>query len=203
MIKLPPQINGMNVGPTRLRWSCVLQAATVPQSFDGGLKGELSPIAPPSKQKKTKMFTKIPLLATLSVFATIVVAVSAATSSVPELIPGPGLPSLESLNLTSADLYAMGPPPALSKYAASSVGQTLTAWMLVVGARSADYTAICQTYSTAAVNDVIACFNYLVSIGNNACAVTNPDLVTWFCESGTAAISGSNTSGEPTVSSTW
>ncbi|KAF8557143.1 hypothetical protein OG21DRAFT_1407725 [Imleria badia] len=136
------------------------------------------------------MFTRIPVLAALSVFATAVVAVPAATSSVPEVIPGPGLPSLESLNLTSADLYAMGPPPAASEY------------LLLVGARSADYTAVCQTYSTAAVNDVIACFNYLVSIGNNACAVTNPDLITWFCESGTAAISGSNTSGQPTVSST-
>jgi hypothetical protein len=29
---------------------------------------------------------------------------------VPEVIPGPGLPSLESLGLTSADLYAMGMP---------------------------------------------------------------------------------------------
>lgn len=32
-----------------------------------------------------------------------------AAATVPEVIPGPGLPSLESLNLTSQDLYAMGP----------------------------------------------------------------------------------------------
>jgi hypothetical protein len=30
--------------------------------------------------------------------------------AIPEVIPGPGLPSLASLNLTSADLYAMGKP---------------------------------------------------------------------------------------------
>lgn len=28
----------------------------------------------------------------------------------PEVIPGPGLPSLKELNLTSAQLHAMGPP---------------------------------------------------------------------------------------------
>ena len=32
-----------------------------------------------------------------------------AAATVPEVIPGPGLPSLESLNLTSQDLHAMGP----------------------------------------------------------------------------------------------
>ena len=61
------------------------------------------------------MFTRIPLLAALSMFATAVVTVPAAMSSVPEVIPGPGLPSLESLGLTLADLYAMGPPLAPSK----------------------------------------------------------------------------------------
>lgn len=30
----------------------------------------------------------------------------------PEVIPGPGLPSLAELNLTSAQLYEMGPPDA-------------------------------------------------------------------------------------------
>ena len=61
------------------------------------------------------MFTQIPLLAVLSMFATAVVAVPVATSSIPEVIPGPGLPSLESLGRTLANLYAMGPPLAPSK----------------------------------------------------------------------------------------
>ena len=71
------------------------------------------------------MFTRIPLLAALNMFATAVVAVPAATSSVPEVIPGPGLPSLESLGLTSADLYAMGPPSAPSKYTTPLVTRRL------------------------------------------------------------------------------
>ena len=71
------------------------------------------------------MFTQIPLLAALSMFATAVVTVPAATSSIPEVIPGLGLPSLESLGLTSADLYAMGPPLAPSKCTTPSVTRRL------------------------------------------------------------------------------
>ena len=67
------------------------------------------------------MFTQIPLLAALSMFTTAVVAVPVATSSIPEVIPGLGLPSLESLGLTLADLYAMGPPLVLSKCTTLSV----------------------------------------------------------------------------------
>ena len=38
-----------------------------------------------------------------------------AVQSYPEVIPGPGLPSLESLNLTSAQLYEMPlPKPSMS-----------------------------------------------------------------------------------------
>ncbi len=36
--------------------------------------------------------------------------VMAAPKVYPEVIPGPGLPSLASLNLTSAQLYEMGMP---------------------------------------------------------------------------------------------
>ena len=36
--------------------------------------------------------------------------------SYPELIPGPGLPSLESLNLTVAQLYEMGKPESSMSY---------------------------------------------------------------------------------------
>ena len=32
-----------------------------------------------------------------------------ATADLPEVVPGPGLPSLQSLNLTSEALHAMGP----------------------------------------------------------------------------------------------
>ncbi len=39
-------------------------------------------------------------------------AVAAPPKVYPEVIPGPGLPSLAELNLTSAQLYEMGPPDA-------------------------------------------------------------------------------------------
>lgn len=35
------------------------------------------------------------------------------TSSYPDVVPGPGLPSLESLNLTSEELYSMTLSPGL------------------------------------------------------------------------------------------
>ena len=86
-------------------------------NFDDGFKGEHSSISLIREQKNSRMFTRIPVFAAvLSALSSTVVAVPAARSSVPEVIPGPGLPSLASLNLTSADLYAMGPPPALGKY---------------------------------------------------------------------------------------
>jgi hypothetical protein len=37
-----------------------------------------------------------------------------ARDDVPEVIPGPGLPSLESLGVTSAELHAMGLPDSMS-----------------------------------------------------------------------------------------
>jgi hypothetical protein len=43
-------------------------------------------------------------------------AVPATTPDYPELVPGPGMPTLASLNLTSAGLYGMGPPPSLGKH---------------------------------------------------------------------------------------
>ncbi|KAF8841805.1 hypothetical protein BDN67DRAFT_900721 [Paxillus ammoniavirescens] len=122
------------------------------------------------------MFNKSLLFAaSLCALASAVVAVPATTPDYPELTPGPGMPTLTSLNLTSADLYTMGPPPLKS------------------------YTSVCQTYSTAGVDNVIACFNYLNSIGNNACGVSGDCVI--FCTAGDADISGSNVSGGPSASS--
>jgi len=53
------------------------------------------------------------LLGLASVTAATAAATLVATPKVyPEVIPGPGLPSLAELNLTSAQLYEMGPPDA-------------------------------------------------------------------------------------------
>ncbi|KAF8838063.1 hypothetical protein BDN67DRAFT_982806 [Paxillus ammoniavirescens] len=137
------------------------------------------------------MFSKSPLFAaSLCALASAVVAVPATTPSYPELIPGPGMPSLASLNLTTADLHAMGPPPSLTERAA---GAELDPEL------KKRYTSVCQTYSTGGVDNVIACFNYLNSIGNNACGVSGDNVV--FCTAGDAGVSGSNVSGGPSASS--
>ncbi|KAI0060396.1 hypothetical protein BV25DRAFT_1807463, partial [Artomyces pyxidatus] len=119
----------------------------------------------------------------------------------PTVIPGPGLPSLESLNLTSADLYttdiSLGMYP-LSSCSAVPVQTLIVGLTEARGELEARYTNECFTYTTASVNNVIACFNYLQSIGSNNCGVvSNID----FCEAGDAQISGSNIAGAGEVSS--
>ncbi|KAF9523320.1 hypothetical protein CPB83DRAFT_898897 [Crepidotus variabilis] len=114
----------------------------------------------------------------LFVSATIFIAgVHASPAVYPEVIPGPGLPSLESLGLTSKDLYTT--KPQLTSSSSSSLE-----------ARSASYTDNCFTFTTANVDNTIACYNYLVNIGNNACTVPGDNIV--FCRAGDAAIGGSN-----------
>ncbi|KAJ3968311.1 hypothetical protein EV361DRAFT_785511, partial [Lentinula raphanica] len=98
-----------------------------------------------------------------------------------ELIPGPGLPTLAELNLTSEALYTM--TPKLRAYNS----------LLYL------FTNECFTYTTANVNDVIACFNYLENIGGNSCAVNGDN--SQFCYAGTAQISGSNVSGTSSAAS--
>ncbi|KIJ12783.1 hypothetical protein PAXINDRAFT_14347 [Paxillus involutus ATCC 200175] len=136
------------------------------------------------------MFNKSLLFAALCALTSAVAAVPATTPDYPELVPGPGMPTLASLNLTSAGLYGMGPPPSLAKRTA---GAELDAEL------EKRYTSVCQTYSTAGVDNVIACFNYLTSIGGNACGVSGDWVI--FCTAGDADISGSNVSGGPSASS--
>ncbi|KAF9223912.1 hypothetical protein BS17DRAFT_767105 [Gyrodon lividus] len=128
--------------------------------------------------------------ALLCALTSAVSAVPATTPDYPEVIPGPGLPSLVSLGLTSADLHAMGPPPSLTERTA---GAELDPEL------KKRYTNICQTYSMGGVDNVIACFNYLNSIGNNACGVNGENVV--FCTAGDAGVGGSNISGGPSASS--
>ncbi|KAI0059297.1 hypothetical protein BV25DRAFT_1918544 [Artomyces pyxidatus] len=96
----------------------------------------------------------------------------------PTVVPGPGLPTLAELGITSEELYAR--PPSLQ-------------------ARAALYSPVCQTYSTGDVDDVIACFNYLEAIGGNACTVDGDNVQ--FCYAGDAQVTGSNESGYPSASS--
>jgi len=103
--------------------------------------------------------------------------------SYPEIIPGRGLPSLESLGLTSADLYERG-MPALAR---GNDGLDLESFSLAKRA------ATCETFSVAPLNDVMACFNFLNSIGTHSCSVNGDNAL--FCHAGQAVITGSNVSG--------
>jgi hypothetical protein len=49
----------------------------------------------------------------------------AAPKVYPEVIPGPGLPSLASLNVTSAQLYEMGIPEGKDKTKSPAVAYTI------------------------------------------------------------------------------
>lgn len=57
----------------------------------------------------TKMFSAV-LAAIAALQTASAMAIDDRAAKVPEVIPGPGLPSLKSLGLTSAELYAMGKP---------------------------------------------------------------------------------------------
>ncbi|KAF9522969.1 hypothetical protein CPB83DRAFT_911019 [Crepidotus variabilis] len=100
--------------------------------------------------------------------------VLASPTMFPEVVPGPGLPSLESLGLTSKELWAMKP---------KSFNSSLEA-------RSANFDNRCFTYSTADVGNTIACFNYLVAIGDQTCTVSGHTRL--LCNVGDAAIEGVN-----------
>ncbi|KAJ3719155.1 hypothetical protein C8R42DRAFT_643442 [Lentinula raphanica] len=107
----------------------------------------------------------------------------------PEVHPGPGLPTLAELNLTSEALYTISP-----KFDSRELGD-----QPALASRSSLYTDNCQTYSTANVDDVIACFNYLENIGSNTCGFSGDNVQ--FCYAGTAQITGSNIFEDPVVAS--
>ncbi|EAU89023.1 hypothetical protein CC1G_09992 [Coprinopsis cinerea okayama7 len=97
----------------------------------------------------------------------------------PEIIPGPGLPSLASLNLTSADLckspeefqmerYGYVDPQLAGSISKLSSRQTTGPWC---GSR------------TISPSKAKYCYNYLYSLGNTACAV-GPLYGARFCTAG-------------------
>ena len=78
---------------------------------------------------------------------------------------------------------------------------TSTAELRKAIARSAEFNNECFTYTTAGVDNVIACFNYLQAIGFHACTVNGDNVQ--FCYAGDAQVTGSNVSGGPSASSLW
>ncbi|KAH9477676.1 hypothetical protein JR316_0009902 [Psilocybe cubensis] len=96
------------------------------------------------------------------------------TSEVPQVIPGPGLPSLESLGLTSSDLHV------------DHLKRDLTA-------RKAEMIT-CEDFEGSMVSaaNAQACINYLNSIGTTSCGVPADSSDVIFCETADAYIWGTN-----------
>ncbi|KAF9564235.1 hypothetical protein CPC08DRAFT_789407 [Agrocybe pediades] len=128
---------------------------------------------------------------TLLLCATLAVQVSAAPAAdaTVEIIPGPGLPSLQSLGLTSADIFRMSAERSVT--ARNEVETSLT--------KRIDTT--CQNIAghTVSAANAAACVTFLRNLGTQACGVNGDNVI--FCQAGDAAIGGSNVSGGPSASS--
>ncbi|AEO64288.1 uncharacterized protein THITE_2126654 [Thermothielavioides terrestris NRRL 8126] len=101
----------------------------------------------------------------------------AAPTVYPEVIPGPGLPTLAELNLTTAQLYELGRPntTALLRH-----GVTLSPrWEGRCGPEDGAY---------AKVDDVIACFHYLLSLDTRPCRSIHYPNNNRLCQAGGAQI---------------
>jgi hypothetical protein len=74
---------------------------------------------------------------------------------IPELIPGPGPPSLASLNLITADLYNLAFPSSLSTGSLATTNAVIP-FQTICGPTNNAYTNI---------NNLITCYYYLSSLG--------------------------------------
>lgn len=124
----------------------------------------------------------------------------------PEVIPGPGLPSLASLNLTSADLYKRV-PAARTGYYTHSQEDLLTGINAVEMNRlKARFVGQCGMPGPPCnVFDAMACFNFLQALGTTPCTVNGGvDSTSRFCQSNGCSWYGVHViSGDPTASSFW
>ncbi|KAM0666550.1 hypothetical protein ACQRIU_004405 [Beauveria bassiana] len=119
----------------------------------------------------------------------LVPAVLAGTVQYPEVVPGPGLPSLESLGLTSEDLYKMEPAsPDTEVNARASLAPM--------------FNPVCATDSRAytAVNNLNACERYLARIGLQDCTVPSNFKTVRYCFSGDADVNGVSITGRSLTS---
>jgi hypothetical protein len=127
-----------------------------------------SPIHQPPTPKMPRSLSLSTLLLVALAFASNVAAVPTA-ETYPEVIPGPGIPSLASLGLTSADLYKMD-------HRSLNLGIRQDPFVNCDGQK-------CQATDSA------ACVNYLASLGNQLCNGTfdsEHELV--LCTSGSARL---------------
>lgn len=119
---------------------------------------------------------------------------AAAGTAYPEVIPGPGLPSLASLNLTSADLYETAAAPPAVK---GSKKMMMRGTSEAAAALERRWFNVCDP-STAALapkTDITACYNYLASLpSSQACAVSAGTTVE-MCRSGEGHVTGQGVGG--------
>ncbi|TFK68300.1 hypothetical protein BDN72DRAFT_960370 [Pluteus cervinus] len=95
----------------------------------------------------------------------------------PEVVPGPGLPSLKELGLTSEQLYKM--TPTLDDRGVSP--------------RSAQLDGSCSPWSTGYIDYVVACYNYLQSVAGYLCVIPGGKFATiTYCSAGDAKITLQN-----------
>jgi hypothetical protein len=112
--------------------------------------------------------------------------INALTKNYPEVIPGPGLPSLEELGLTSEDLYTKPLPPLINTTVEISHKEARGAQAVVDS-----FGGFCETTSTGNVDNIIACFNYLNAFENGQLHLTVQFGSTYhFCSAGDAQVIG-------------
>jgi len=122
------------------------------------------------------------LCAAMSIY--IANAIPAEVTQFPQVIAGPGLPTPESLGLTSEELYTRVPSPEV-------MSQIAPLFNLECG----------EVPPACAVSDAVACANFLIALGQQACVVNGDNVE--FCTAGSCHWFGSNISGGPSASSFW
>ncbi|KAH9220070.1 hypothetical protein DL95DRAFT_456979 [Leptodontidium sp. 2 PMI_412] len=129
----------------------------------------------------------------LMAFTTLILSTTALPTETatfyPEVIPGPGMPSLAELGLTSEQLYTT--TPNLREQYILTYGHSTS--LAFRNSFTTLYNGECRHCPDALANvdSVIACFNYLMSLGTSGCGVDRYNGKR-FCTSGNAKVDGLN-----------
>lgn len=146
------------------------------------------PKCPPNK----KMF-KLSLLFIILFNVCIMLGAAAPTNNTqtyPSIVPGPGMPTLASLNLTNAALFS-------TSTLETHINRFHSLHTLNTG-------TLCQPVDLANNNDVVACFNYLYALGPRFCGGSgNTGSISNFVRAGSALVVGTNFGPGGVWSSYW
>lgn len=140
--------------------------------------------------------TRNAIKAALILLMTTAVSARAVEDPYPEIVPGPGLPSLAELGKTSRDFYDMTPAEDISPNGARSEASKLF-----------ERDTVCRDgFDTPCnVNEAYACANYLISLGTTECRVGAGQNGLRMCTNGGCGIFGgmTNYQFQTPVSSYW